>query len=90
MERGTASENVSSSSVTDTRDNFSEILDKVSGAASEWIVTKNGRPTAVIVDFHEYMSLLETLNILSDPEAMASLEIAETEIVNGELESIDE
>ncbi|WP_336921558.1 type II toxin-antitoxin system Phd/YefM family antitoxin [Aquipuribacter sp. SD81] len=37
-------------------------------------ITRNGRPAAVLLSAEDYESLLETLEVLSDPEAMADLQ----------------
>jgi PHD/YefM family antitoxin component YafN of YafNO toxin-antitoxin module len=34
------------------------------------VVTKNGRPAAVLVNVQEYVCLKETLDVLSDPALM--------------------
>lgn len=39
----------------------------------EIIVTRKGRPAAVIINFDEYERLRETLDILSDPELLADV-----------------
>ena len=44
------------------------------------MVTRDGRPTAVIVGYEYYQSLIETLNILSDSEAMNALAEAEDDL----------
>ncbi len=59
---------MTTSPLTDVRDNLSEIIEGVSSAGGEWVVTKRGRPVAVILGYDEYESLIETINILSDDE----------------------
>lgn len=39
----------------------------------EIIITRNGRPAAILLSMDEYEGLRETLEILSDPEAMAQI-----------------
>lgn len=46
---------------------------------SEWVITRHGRPVAVLLAYDEYESLVETLNILTDPDTMAALEEARAE-----------
>jgi len=59
---------MSTSPLTEVRDNLSEIIDGVSSTGSEWIVTRHGKPVAVIMGYDEYESLIETINILSDDD----------------------
>jgi len=71
---------VSTSSLTEARGNFSEILEHVATTGSEWTVTKHGRPVAVVLGYDEYESLIESLNILSDSDTMAAIAEAEAEL----------
>ncbi len=66
-------------SLTEGCNRLSEIVDDVVAAGSDYMITRHGRPSAVIVGHDEYEALLETLNILSDPETLADLAEAETE-----------
>ena len=69
--------------LTEVRDRLSEILDDVSSQGTEWIITRHGRPVAVIVGAEEYESLIETLNILADDDTMEALAEAETDVAEG-------
>ena len=70
--------------LTEVRDRLSEIVDDVSAGAS-WVITKHGRPVAVILSHEEYESLIETLNVLSDPDTMAALVEAEEDLAAGQV-----
>lgn len=59
--------------LTEVRDNLSEIIESVATTGEERIITKNGRPVAVLLSFDEYESLLETVNILSDDATMDAI-----------------
>lgn len=65
---------MTTSPLTEVRDNLSEIIEGVTATGEEWIVTKHGRPVAVILSYDEYESLIETVNILSDDETVAAIE----------------
>jgi antitoxin YefM len=48
----------------------------VTGAAEreeEVVVTRNGKPVAVLVSYDEYERLKETLDVLSDPDLMRQI-----------------
>lgn len=60
--------------LTEVRDNLREIVDTVVATGEAYTITRHGRPTAVILGFDEYESLIETLNILSDDDAMSAIE----------------
>jgi hypothetical protein len=66
--------------LTEVRDNIKAIIDEVVGTATEYTVTRHGKPVAVILSYEEYESLVETLNILSDDDAMEAIEEAEAEL----------
>jgi antitoxin YefM len=64
---------------------FSQIIDEVAGTHERVTVTKNGSPVAVILAVEDYESLMETLEILSDPKAMADIRRAEAQMGAGEV-----
>lgn len=68
---------------------FSEILETVVSTGSDFVVTVQGRPKAVILPYDEYESLVETLNILSDPDTMAVLEESAADIREGRLADLN-
>jgi len=69
--------------LTEVRDRLSEIVDFVASGASAWVITKHGRPVAVILSHAEYESLIETLNVLSDADTMAALAEADEDVAAG-------
>lgn len=52
---------------------FSEMVDRVEHTHDRIIVTRNGRPAAVLISPDELASLEDTLELLSDPTAMEEL-----------------
>ena len=73
--------------LTEVRDKLSEIVDEVAATGAEFVITKHGRPIAVIVGHDEYEALLETLNILSDDDAMDAIAEAKMEFAATDVES---
>lgn len=63
---------------------LSEITDRVEGQHDRIVVTRNGRPAAVLVSPEDLESLEETLAILSDPELMQQVRESEAEFERGE------
>jgi prevent-host-death family protein len=70
-------------SLADAKNRLSELVNAVQGTWERVTITKNGRPAAVLIAPEDLESLVETLEILSDPEAMAA--IREAEASSGEL-----
>ena len=59
--------------VKDLRRDLGPLLDEVSDRREHIVVTRHGRPTAVIIPHDEYTALEETADVLADPGAMAAL-----------------
>ena len=52
---------------------FSEMVDRVQHTHDRIVVTRNGRPAAVMISPDELASLEDTLELLSDSDALAEL-----------------
>ncbi len=76
-------------SVRELRANLSGYLDQAS-RHEQVVVTRNGKPAAVIISVDEYAGLEETAEILSDPGTVAAIEQGLAEIGRGETVSLDE
>lgn len=63
---------------------LSEIADRVENQHDRIVVTRNGRPSAVLVSPEDLESLEETLAVLSDPELMRQIRESEAEVERGE------
>ena len=64
---------------------LSEIVDGVEQRHDRVLLTRNGRPAAVILSPDDLESLEETLDILSDPKAMREIRRAERDIEAGDV-----
>src|SRR5918998_2882766 len=64
---------MSTTSLADAKNRLSEIIAAAETTHERTVVTKNGRPAAVIIGVDDFESLLETLSILRNPELTASL-----------------
>jgi antitoxin YefM len=71
-------------SLATVKAHFSQVIDEVAGTHERVVVTKNGSPVAVILAVEDYESLMETLEILSDPKAVAEIRDAEARMNDGE------
>ena len=56
-------------SLRNVKERFSEFVDRVGRTHERITVTKNGRPAAVLISVEDLESLEETLAILSEPGA---------------------
>ena len=64
-------------SLADAKAHLSEGFEGVETEHRRVVITKHGRPSVVILAVADLEALEETLDILSDPEAMADLREAE-------------
>ncbi len=62
---------------------LSEIVDRVEGEHDRVVVTRNGRPAAVLISQDDLDGLEETLAIMSDPAAMADIRESERALAEG-------
>jgi len=58
---------------SEARKDLSNIVDEVSSSHEHVVITKQGRPRAVVMSADEFESWQETLEILSDPKAMRAI-----------------
>ena len=76
---------MSTESLREVRDHFSEVVDRVEHEHDRVTVTRNGRPAAVILSPDDLAQLEETLEILSDAEALADIREADAAYREGDV-----
>ena len=62
---------------------LSEVVDRVEHQHDRVVLTRNGRPAAVLVSPEDIEALEDTLDLLSDPQALAQISQARDEISEG-------
>jgi antitoxin YefM len=70
--------------VGEFRSNLAELLSDVADRRDHVVVTRNGRPAAVLVPIDEYQALEETAEILSDAATLEALQAGLDELARGE------
>lgn len=63
-------------SIRELRPKLPEVVTDISENMNRYIITKRGRPTAIILNIDDYNSLLESLDLQEDEKLM--IEIAES------------
>jgi prevent-host-death family protein len=76
--------------LADAKARLSAVLDGVRDTHDRVVITRNGRPEAVIMSVDDLESLEETLDILSTPGALDQIRQAEDEIAGGEALDADQ
>lgn len=69
---------------------LSALVDRVEGEHDRVVVTRNGRPAAVLISPDDLESLEETLTILSDPELVRRIRKGEAAIGAGDAVTLEE
>lgn len=72
-------------SLRDVRDHLSEVIDRVEHQHDRVVVTRNGRPAAVILSPDDLAQLEETIDVLSDPQALADIREADAAYARGDV-----
>jgi prevent-host-death family protein len=62
---------------------LSEIVDRVEHQHDRVVLTRNGRPAAILVSPDDLEALEDTLDLLSDPQALKEINQARQEIAEG-------
>jgi antitoxin YefM len=69
---------------------LSEITDRVEGEHERVVVTRKGRPAAVLVSPEDLASLEETLAVLSDPDLMGRIGEGKAAVESGDTLGLEE
>jgi antitoxin YefM len=59
--------------ISEAKTRLTELVTGVAEREEEYIVTRRGKPVAVLVNYEEYERLRETLDILGDPDLMTQI-----------------
>jgi len=76
--------------LADAKARLSAVLDEVRDTHDRVVITRNGRPEAVIISVADLETLEETLDLLSTPGALDEIRDAEAAISRGEAVGADE
>ena len=60
-------------SMAEARSKFAKLLDLSTKSEEPIVITRNGEPSAVLLNIDEYESMTETLEIMSDPVLYAEI-----------------
>lgn len=74
--------------LADVKNRLSEVVERLEREHGRVIITKHGRPAAVVMSIEDLEGLEETLDILSDPALMRRIKKAEAEIAAGQDEAL--
>jgi len=69
--------------ISEVKARLPELVAGVVQREEEVVVTRNGRPAAVLINVGEYERLRETLDVLSDPSLMRQIRASERYFAKG-------
>jgi antitoxin YefM len=72
-------------SLRSVRDHFSDFVDRVEHQHERVVVTRNGHAAAVLISPEDLAQLEETIDVLSDPEALADIREADRAYGEGDV-----
>ncbi|MDX6680281.1 MAG: antitoxin YefM [Solirubrobacteraceae bacterium] len=75
--------------VREFRSNLSRLLSDVADRREHVLITRNGRPAAVLVPIDEYDALEETAEILSDADTIAAVDAGLAELQRDETVTLE-
>ena len=78
---------------TDAANHFGALLDEVAAKTGHYLITRLGRPRAVMISMDEYreiLDILETLEELEDEKYMAGVREAREDIALGRTMTLEE
>jgi antitoxin YefM len=75
-------------SLADVKNRLSEVVDRLEREHGRVVVTKHGRPAAVMLSVEDLESLEETLEILSNPHVLGEVRKGERDATAGRKERL--
>jgi prevent-host-death family protein len=69
--------------ISEVKTRLPELVSGVMEREEEIIVTRNGKPAAVLVNYDEYERLKDSLEVLSDPDLMKQIRRSKTFYTKG-------
>ncbi|MDO8525530.1 MAG: type II toxin-antitoxin system Phd/YefM family antitoxin [Candidatus Omnitrophota bacterium] len=76
-------------SLKDLRPRLPEIMAEVDSKMDRFVITKRGRPVALLMSIDDYESILESLDILSNTHLMKRLKKANEDLKAGRVVALD-
>lgn len=70
-------------SLAHTKAHLSELIDLVESVEEHVVITRRGKPAALLLSIDEYEGLIETLDLMATPGVLEEIRRAEAEIDAG-------
>jgi antitoxin YefM len=76
--------------ITEAKAHLNEIVDALDDSTEEVVLTRHGKPAAVLMGWNAWEGLLETLEIAMEPGALDEIREAHARYLAGEYLTIEE
>lgn len=76
--------------VTEAKAHFLELIRNSDQRLERFIITRQGKPAAVVMNADEFAGWLETLEIMSDKKALKEIRNAKKELEQGKTKGFEE
>lgn len=76
--------------VREFRSHLADLLDEVVDRREHVIITRHGRPSAVVIPINEYEALEETAEVLSDDDTLVAIRRGLGDLAAGDEVTLDE
>ncbi len=74
---------VATMTLKELRPKLPKVIARIDEHFDRYVITKRGKPVAVMMSVDDYESMLETLDIMTDPQAMKGILKGEEDIRRG-------
>ena len=74
--------------LADVKNRLSEVLERLEREHGRVVITKHGRPAAVVLNIEDLEGLEETLSVLSDPKLMRRIRQGQSDIEAGKVREL--
>lgn len=81
---------VNTITLKELRPELPEVIKNIDTKLDRYIITKRGKPVVMMMNIDDYESILETIEILSDKQAVKRIKQSKEEIAKGKTVSLKE
>jgi prevent-host-death family protein len=71
------------------RPKLPKVIEEIDSKMDRFIVTKRGKPTAIMMSIDEYESLVETIEILQDPRTAKKIKSSVDDLAKGKVKPLE-
>ncbi|HND03918.1 MAG TPA: type II toxin-antitoxin system Phd/YefM family antitoxin, partial [Nitrospira sp.] len=76
--------------ISEAREQLRALVEQANRTMARVIITRNGKPEAVLMGYAEYESWLETLDVMADHDELAAIEAGLADVRAGRLVSAED